>query len=86
MPFENVGKDITEGFLTDIEKGGWIGKSRDDGQAVFRVYGSLKTKGEKENKEYKKNLKRYQRKRMLEAIFPKKERLISDEVNANNQE
>ena len=84
LPFENVGKNITEGFLTDIEKGGWIGKSRDDGQAVFRVYGSLKTKSEKENKEYKKNLKKYQRKRMLEAIFPKKERLISKFPFAKN--
>ncbi len=84
LPFEYVTNDVTDKFLTDIEQGGWIGKKRDDGYSVFRIYGNLKAKGEKESKEYKKNLKKYQRKRMLQSIFPEKERLISKFPFAKN--
>ncbi len=84
LPFESVENDVTDKFLSDIEQGGWIGKKRDDGQAVFRVYGNLKTKGEQESKEYKKNLKKYQRKRMLQSVFPEKERLIAKFPFAKN--
>ena len=44
--------------MNDIEQGGWIGKERDDGYSVFRLYGSLKAKNKSESKEYKKNLRK----------------------------
>lgn len=84
LPFEHITSEVTEKFLTDIEQGGWIGKKRDDGYAVFRVYGNLKTKSKKESKEYKRNLKKYQRKRMIQSVFPEKERLIAKFPFAKN--
>ena len=84
LPFERVGDDVAEKFLSDIEHGGWIGKKRDDGYSVFRIYGNLKAKNEKESKEYKKNLKKYQLKRMVSSIFPEKERLIAQFPFAKN--
>lgn len=77
LPFEKADSETMESFLNDVELGGWIGKKRTDGYAVFRAYGNMKTKSDEESKEYKKNLRKYQFKRMISSVFPKKERLIA---------
>ena len=83
-PFTRVDSETAEKFLNDIEQGGWIGKERDDGYSVFRVYGNLKAKNAAESKEYKKNLRKYQFKRMISSVFPEKERLIAKFPFAKN--
>ena len=82
--FVRVDGETKEKFLNDIEQGGWIGKERDDGYSVFRLYGSLKAKNKSESKEYKKNLRKYQFKRMISSVFPEKERLIAKFPFAKN--
>lgn len=86
MTFERLSKDVVDEFLTDIENGGWIGKRRDDGYAFFRAYGNLKAKNSNslDEKQYKKELKKYQRKRMISSVFPDKERLIAKFPYAEN--
>ena len=86
MRFERLSKDVVDEFLTDIENGGWIGKRRDDGYAFFRAYGNLKAKNSSslDEKQYKKELKKYQRNRMISSVFPDKERLIAKFPYAEN--
>ncbi len=86
MTFVRLSKDIVDEFLTDIENGGWIGKKRDDGYAFFRAYGNLKAKNSNslDEKQYKKELKKYQRNRMISSVFPDKERLIAKFPYAEN--
>lgn len=86
MEFEKLPKDVVDEFLTDVENGGWIGKGRDDGYAFFRVYGNMKAKNDSSQgeKKYKKELKKYQRNRMLKSVFPDKERLIARYPYAKN--
>ncbi len=59
-------------FADDLEKGGWIGKNRYDGEELFRYYGSQKA----ENKDkYKKYIRAKQREKMMTSIFPDRERI-----------
>ena len=73
--FELLPDDICDGFMTDIENGGWVGSKRSESFDVFHTFGSLRAKGRE--KEYKKYLKKYQRERMISSVFPKRERLIA---------
>lgn len=80
--FELLDDSVCEEFLTDVEKGGWIGKGRAEDFTVFHTYGSLRAKGDE--KEFKRYLKKYQRKRMIGSVFPKRERLIAKFPFAKN--
>lgn len=73
-PHKEVADTIALEFMNDMEQGGWIGKGRADGEELFRHYGMLKT----ENKtEYKKYLKRYQRKKIISSLFPGRKRIYA---------
>lgn len=73
-PHKKVADAIALEFMNDMEQGGWIGKGREDGEELFRHYGMLKT----ENKtEYKKYLKRYQRKKIFGSLFPERKRIYA---------
>ncbi len=72
--FVQVSDGLTERFASDIEKGGWIGKNRYDGEALFRYYGQTKAN---DKTKYAKYVKRLQREKMKTSLFPDRERLIS---------
>lgn len=74
--YEDPGDAIAEAFMTDIEEGGWIGKSReDDDGTVFRYYGSLRRASDSDD--YEKYLLKYQLKRAFLSLFPSRERMAA---------
>lgn len=80
--FELLSDEVCDGFMTDIENGGWVGSKRSESFTVFHTFGSLRAKGRE--KEYKQYLKKYQRERMISSVFPKRERLIAKFPFAKN--
>ncbi len=70
--FEMSEDSLTERFGNDLESGGWIGKSRDDGEELFRYYGSTRAR---DKDEYKRYIKSAQRRKMTSSLFPNRERL-----------
>ncbi len=70
--FHRVSDEVADEFMDDIESGGWIGKAREDGEELFRYYGSTRADDVEGYTEY---LKRYQRKKMISSIFPDRKRI-----------